>query len=205
MARCCVFRARRNRCVAVGGLPALWRGQECWRASWRRQAGQGALAPATRASETPPERRVSAGRLTMFRPRVPLGHSPAPGQHVTHCPRRVESPAQAHPTHPVAAAARWMEGLACLGPSRASTAPAPSERCELCLGALTALRADVFADAQRPRARTCPYRSQSAAGMWLSRPSMGRDTLTLPNHERSPRQGKQGPVAEAYRHVAGNG
>ena len=38
----------------------------------------------------------------------------------------------------------------------------------------------------------------------LSRPSMGRDTLTLPNHERSPRQGKLGSVSPAPRHVGGH-
>ena len=63
--------------------------------------------------------------------------------------------------------------------------------------------------ARSPRTRSVRVlagvsRIRSVRTAWrLSRPSMGRDTLTLPNHERSPRQGELGPVSQAPRHVCG--
>ena len=87
------------------------------------------------------------------------------------------APATRAPAHPAAATSLFGEELACLAPSRGSTASCRPNAAEFAL----ARERCGFADAKRPRVCQCQITPKRNLGtLTLSSPSMGRDTPFLP-------------------------
>ena len=160
-----------------------------WPRGSRRQGEQGPVYPAPRASDTGLNGRCPRAGLRCVDRAPWADHSPGPDQHVTgarNVPRRLRD----RPLLPLPRRPLVVGEAACLGPSRASTASTPSERCGLRLGARTWARESAGVRREAPRrhlfASVSPLRRRPARKHPAR--ATARASTTLPYLEQRPRK-----------------